>query len=76
MTTLPKPPKYDKTAPPDAEAEHTYTQVLLRAEAAGLIVQAYGGVATLAIPSEQRKAGLRTNVLMAVQMNETTEIKP
>ena len=67
--------RYPKTAPSDAEAEQAYTQILRRAEQAGLIVSAYGGVATIAIPSEQRKANLRAIVLQAHGLNETTEIK-
>ena len=42
----------------------------------GTQVAVRGGVATLAIPSEQRKAGLRANVLEAHCFNETKEIKP
>lgn len=76
MTATPaKPQKYAKTAPPDADAIEVYTQVLRRAETAGLVVQAYGGVATLAIPSEQRKAGVRATVLQAHELNETEAIK-
>ena len=67
-----KPPRYDRTAPPDADAEKRYTELLKDAEGYGLIVQAYGGVATIAIPSEQRKhKGLRENVLQMAQLNET-----
>lgn len=70
-----QPQRYRTTAPPDAQAEQTYTTLLKQAEAAGLIVQAYGGVATLAIPSEQRKAGVRQTVLQAHQLNETSEVR-
>lgn len=37
---------------------------------AGLIVQSFGGVATLATPQEQRKAGVRDQVLDACLYTE------
>ncbi len=37
-----------------------------------LIVQAYGGVATLAMPEEQRKANVREQTLRAHCRTETT----
>jgi hypothetical protein len=66
-----KPSVYRNTAPLDREADATYERLLKQAEAAGLIVQAFGGVATLAIPSEQRKAGIRQQTLDAAMLNET-----
>lgn len=52
-------------APPDAAAEKVWDQIMALASRNALIVGAYGGVATLAIPSEQRKAGVRELVLRA-----------
>lgn len=57
--------KPERKAPSDKEAERVYEEIMKRAELAGLIVQAYGGVATIAIPVEQRKAGIRERVLRA-----------
>ena len=54
--------KYGK-APTDAMAEAAWDQIMKIAKANALIVQAYGGVATLAVPSEQRKAGIREQTL-------------
>lgn len=59
-------------APTDAEAEAVYERVVSLAAAAGLVVQAYGGVATLATPTEQRRAGLRERTLAAVRLEEQT----
>lgn len=52
-----------RPAPSDEEAGAAWDQIMAIAEKNALIVQAYGGVATLAIPSEQRTAGCRENVL-------------
>lgn len=50
-------------APSDDAAEAAWDKIMKLAEANALIVQAYGGVATLAIPREQRSAGIREKVL-------------
>ena len=53
-------------APPsDAQTEATWNQIMQLARAHALIVSAYGGVATLAVPAEQRKAGIRNKTLRA-----------
>ena len=52
-------------APSDAQAEKAWGEIMTIAERNALIVQAYGGVATLAVPVEQRKAGVREQVLRA-----------
>lgn len=57
-------PKYGR-APTDAMAATAWDQIMRIAEANALIVQAYGGVATLAMPDEQRKAGIREQTLRA-----------
>ena len=59
-------------APSDVEAEAVWDKIMLLAAQAGLIVQAASGVAVLAIPSEQRKAGVRNRVLAACLFAETT----
>lgn len=70
-SNLPKPQRHADTAPADSVANARYSALLKDAEKHGLIVQAYGGVATIAIPSEQRKAGIRDRVLAAACLNET-----
>ena len=50
-------------APDDAAADRAWDQIMVIAEAHALIVYAYGGVATLALPREQRVEGLRDQVL-------------
>lgn len=57
-------------APTDREAEAAYDRLMKEAAEYGLVVQAYGGVATLAIPEEQRKAGIRRRVLDAILRRE------
>jgi hypothetical protein len=55
----------------DAEAERLYEQLVGRLGEAGMVIGAYGGVATIAIPSEQRKVdGLRRQVLDAIEKQE------
>jgi hypothetical protein len=51
--------------PGDKAAAEAWIQIMALAEAHALIVQAFGGVATLAMPDEQRKAGIRDRVLRA-----------
>lgn len=51
-------------APDDEAAGRAWDQIMRLAQDHALIVQAYGGVATLAIPREQRAVeGLRERVL-------------
>lgn len=50
-------------APSDEEAAKVWKQIMDLAAPCALIVQAYGGVATLAMPDEQRKAGIRNQTL-------------
>ena len=52
-------------APTDEQADKAWTEIMAIAKAHALIIQAYGGVATLAVPMEQRKAGLRNQALAA-----------
>jgi hypothetical protein len=52
-------------APSDAEAEKAWDEIMKIASKHGLIIQAYGGAATLALPQVQRRAGLRERVLRA-----------
>lgn len=57
-------------APSDADAERVYEEIARRAASAGLVVSAYGGVMVVAIPSEQRKQGVRQTVLDASLLKE------
>lgn len=66
----PRPP-----APSDVAAERGYEELVKRAAELGLVVGAYGGVATLAIPSEQRKHGLRAAVLEAIQCSDGEHVE-
>lgn len=53
------------------EVCEVYEEVVRRAAEAGLVVNAYGGVATLAIPREQRRAeGVREQVLAAIERSD------
>ena len=58
-------------APTDKQASKAWDQIMRIAKKHALVVQAYGGVATLVIPEEQRSAGCRRAVLCAHQMDET-----
>jgi hypothetical protein len=60
-----------KAAPDDEKCLEAWKQIMRLAEDHCLILQAYGGVATLALPEEQRKAGVRKNVLRAHLRTET-----
>ena len=73
MSEMVKPERYTDTAPPDAEVEAFYAEFMAKASKLGLIVQAYGGVGTIAIPREQRKAGIRQQVLSMGCLNETEQ---
>lgn len=68
-----KPPVYSKTAPSDKACLEAWKLIMDTASRHALILSAYGGVATLATPQEQRDAGIRNQVLSAVMMNETDE---
>lgn len=56
--------------PSDAQALKAWEEIMRLAESHALICAAYGGVATLALPEEQRKAGIRGRVLLASMMIE------
>jgi hypothetical protein len=71
-----KPQKFSQDAPSDEACEKAWDQIMAIARDHCLIIQAYGGVATLAIPQEQRRGDCRETVLQAHQRNETTEVKP
>lgn len=59
-----------RAAPTDAKCADAWDRIMDIARAHALVVNAYGGVATLAIPEEQRKAGLRAQVLDSHAMTE------
>lgn len=59
-----------RQAPSDAVCTKAWEQIMEIASSHALIVQAYGGVATLALPADQRKAGIREQVLAAQVMRE------
>lgn len=65
MSTINRSP-----APSDEACDLAWDQIASIAQSHCLIVQAYGGVMTLALPKEQRKAGLRVNVLQMHEMSE------
>ena len=65
-----KPQRFRVNAPTDAEAARLWDQCMKLAEQGCLIVYAYGGVATLSMPEEQRKNGVREMVLQAHERNE------
>mgnify|MGYP000889981721 CR=1 FL=1 len=69
-----RPPKFPP-APSDAACEQAWGQIMKLAEEHCLIVQAYGGVATLAVPEEQRKQGVRAVVLQAHCKSESEEVQ-
>lgn len=60
-----------KPAPSDAECSKAWERIMKEATDHCLIVQAYGGTATLAMPEEQRRAGIRERVLRAHDRTET-----
>ena len=49
--------------PDDAQAAKAWGEIMKIARSHALIVQAYGGVATLATPEAQREAGIRDKTL-------------
>lgn len=71
---LTKPAKRALDAPPDQQCHDAWDRIMQLATKFGLIAQAYGGVATLALPREQRTAGIRDRVLQAHDMNETEDV--
>jgi len=63
-----------KPAPPDAKALKAWDAILRIARDHCLVVSAYGGVATLATPEEQRRHGVRAQVLRAHGRTEAEEV--
>jgi len=57
----------------DEACGKAWDQIMKIAREHCLIVQAYGGVATLAVPEEQRKAGIRERCLRAERMTEAKQ---
>ena len=53
----------NRVAPDDRACDDAWARIMEIATTHCLIVQAYSGVATLALPAEQRKAGIRRQVL-------------
>ncbi len=66
-----KPEHFKVTAPPDDVCDQAYSQIAEIARNHALIVQAAGGVMTIATPDAQRShEGTRDNVLRMHCMNE------
>jgi hypothetical protein len=57
-------------APSDRDADAVYARLVREAEAAGLLLYTFSGVATLAIPSAQREYGSRAAVLRQLGLTE------
>lgn len=57
-------------APLDRDADAVYARLMKEAEAAGLLLYTFSGVATLAIPSAQREYGSRAAVLRQLGLVE------
>ena len=53
----------ESRVPTDKQAEKAWNEIMKIASENALIVQAFSGTATLALPAEQRKAGIRERVL-------------
>jgi len=70
-----EPTRYKQDAPPDREALKAWKQIMDIASKHALITFAYGGMAILQIPSEQRRTGHRQEVLQSELMNETKEME-
>ena len=66
--------KRSGVARPDQDCLKAWDQIMVIARDHALIVSAYGGVATLAIPDQQRKGECREEVLRAHDLEETTEV--
>lgn len=60
-----------KQAPSDAACVKAWERIMEIASSHALILQAYGGTAILALPTEQRSRGIRQRVLFAHEMRET-----
>ena len=58
------------TAPLDRDADAIYSRLVAEAAAAGLVVYAYGGVAVLNTPAEQRTTGDRARTLQMASLAE------
>ena len=61
-----------RVTPSDADAAKAWDEIMEIASKHCLVVQAYGGVATLAMPEEQRSAGIRQRTLDAEEAREPT----
>jgi hypothetical protein len=70
MTNQQTDPTKFPPAPSDAACDAAWDQIMGIAKRHALVIEAYGGVATLAVPTEQRSHGLRAGVL---KMHEMTE---
>ncbi len=57
--------KAKRSAPSDEKCMKAWEQIMEKATEHCLIVGSYGGTATLALPEEQRNAGIREKVLTA-----------
>ncbi len=57
-------------APDDALADDAWKKIMDLAEKHALVVQAYGGSATLATPAAQRDAGIRNKCLRMARFRE------
>ncbi|KKL71259.1 hypothetical protein LCGC14_2096750 [marine sediment metagenome] len=62
--------EYDRVAPDDKDVDKAWDQIMQVARKHCLVIQAYGGVATLAVPVEQRKSGIREKVLRTHRATE------
>ena len=58
-------------APDDATCDRAWDEIMRIARLHALIVDAAGGIATLATPFRQRERGCRARVLRMHQMDET-----
>lgn len=58
-------------APSDAACAVAWQQIMTIARRHALVLAAYGGVATLAMPEDQRTEGIRARVLQTHRMQET-----
>ncbi len=62
-------------APNDAQADDAWKKIMVLAERYALVVQAYGGSATLATPAAQRDAGIRNKCLRMVRFREEEKLE-
>lgn len=58
------------TSPLDRDADALYSRLVAEAAAAGLLAYAYGGVATILAPAEQRSNGCRSRTLQMASLAE------